>query len=1810
MTRHLRILLMLVVTMLTTAAMAQVPISGTYTIQNKATQGYVQVKNRYYAKPDATSASDASKIYVGVGVKNDKTLDVQDGKVDFRANEPESYRLYSLAMKDGNAAANGATNIECYNYLNTAVRLARGVASRVVNKLYTTYKDQSAASAITGMFKHDTLQAFVDSVITYYRDDYAYLTIQPLNPKGNLTNAGFSTDVYAKVTIPEMPESAEGLYQYYKAQINNVKPDSITDADLWTFAKKFVLERIHNKWGNDPTKKDFIGYVDRNFLNIKCATTYYLTADQEGGGFGYCEEADLPSNQKYATWTMALIDPDQSAQVRKTVHIQNVASEKYVDVKGTFDAEPDYTMKADECATVAEDNADHNRTHITVKMSRFTSEGAADAKVNDNLYQITTLLSNDGQDVEEYMQKIRRKVTNYAYSKALTNSYVKSFAEMFYDYAGHSVDEEVKLLSNDVKMAVDIVCQEYLKLKVRKVNDNYMLYFNFPAVPDVIGVLFNSSDKEAGKTEFWNTVKEGLMQAVAQVDAKDTVKVKRNLDKVNPGNTYYLTADEANTFDYAKTDSYNGIDKVTPESKALWNLTAIAEKEEVADVTPDMKAGKAPIAGTYTIKNKQTGKFVEVKSKYYARPDVDEANASQIYVGVGPKNDNDTLSYRLFSLGTDKAKDGTTAGIECYDYLDKAVGWSYALTHQFIENYFKTTNATDTINVPVFGDMQLQDLEGLADSVVNYYRDDYAYLSIQPVEGQEAISKAGETTDVYAKVTIPAVPEIANQLYKKLYFEQGKGTYSTLWMEAKRLVLKKLNEKYGDDPNKTDVMGYINRNLMNIQSNTTYFLTADADPVGGFDYCKGSEVLDKKDLAVWTMTMVKPDETAQKIGTFHIQNVGTKLFVAVDNSKKYEAEPNKDFSEIDIANVDSEVFKDHVNSGTHIYVDYRRYNRNNKTSYQMSELSEGGQDVNRYLWKIHDLAVQAMDRFGEKYRKTINEKISSVFVDDSNDTKKINDLTTKFINDAKMAVDMVAREYLKLKIRDNGDGTVSLYHEFPNVPAPLEALVKAHMDKEGLWHYLKSYIKTTLDNEYASKYPDAVAKIERNIENVNPGNTYFLTAEEDSTFDYVTADLSQQDVAKWGLTNVEGELDAPAIPMTEEEIAAEGVKPLDGFFHIASGYDSDNSIVQVTDYAWAAPCVSKEDAKTLPGTVIYVKGVPVKRNGVLQYRLTNLRSQGIEVIGKTDSTYTQFYESLKNGNLDASLRRVAEQGYAAWLSTGMKAFLYGIARHMDGDSAEGETSSLANKFIAAVDSTFDTDIYITPTKLKDGNTEAYFLSDKTMNLKSISDFYAANKADVDKALVEVSNTLKANNVPGNGDAFSDGGVLANMGYTGTMPTTIDYSAILSDPELLFYWLKMEVVNMLDKNSDETKAENYKKAVASLLVADGDSTKDAIEGFVGGLQNIYADQDLGNLVANYFRRINYKRFYYLLNGWFNNGKGGSTPSNPGIFGFANNNAATNYYGSEVKNAGDAAKWVMTELNKDNSEDCFGLKFNTTLTGYRDGHFYGTMYVDFPVDVKASKTDENGLRFYYVNSTEPENKDIKNADGTTKSIKVVTLDEYEDVVPAGAPVVVESMVSDAASNKMVPVVAYDKKAQGGDMLKGSFFPVGQTRVYDSGENTTQKNLGKVIYDFINVVFGVITWEEDETIAESKWVRTQFQKMLGIDVADNDRTYTLWKSSKADDHNPMGFFLYRNKNSKDPNQFKALAANKAFLYVKDAVNTTGGAKIYIGGDDITTGIGEIVAPANQQKDVVYDIQGRRVNNPRQGVYIINGKKVLIMK
>lgn len=105
------------------------------------------------------------------------------------------------------------------------------------------------------------------------------------------------------------------------------------------------------------------------------------------------------------------------------------------------------------------------------------------------------------------------------------------------------------------------------------------------------------------------------------------------------------------------------------------------------------------------------------------------------------------------------------------------------------------------------------------------------------------------------------------------------------------------------------------------------------------------------------------------------------------------------------------------------------------------------------------------------------------------------------------------------------------------------------------------------------------------------------------------------------------------------------------------------------------------------------------------------------------------------------------------------------------------------------------------------------------------------------------------------------------------------------------------------------------------------------------------------------------------------------------------------------------------------------------------------------------------------------------------------------------------------------------------------------------------------------------------------------IGTQFAEGDE-YTAYIFTKPDGKD-LGFYKL------DPSQGATLAAHKAFL----AVPKTGGAPQFIGFGG-TTGIDATLNDNGQMinDNVIYDLSGRRVMNPTKGLYIINGKKVVI--
>ena len=89
-------------------------------------------------------------------------------------------------------------------------------------------------------------------------------------------------------------------------------------------------------------------------------------------------------------------------------------------------------------------------------------------------------------------------------------------------------------------------------------------------------------------------------------------------------------------------------------------------------------------------------------------------------------------------------------------------------------------------------------------------------------------------------------------------------------------------------------------------------------------------------------------------------------------------------------------------------------------------------------------------------------------------------------------------------------------------------------------------------------------------------------------------------------------------------------------------------------------------------------------------------------------------------------------------------------------------------------------------------------------------------------------------------------------------------------------------------------------------------------------------------------------------------------------------------------------------------------------------------------------------------------------------------------------------------------------------------------------------------------------------------------------------------------QGFY---HQTGRDGNSIK-LGAHRAGLKLATSGFAPAKELIFNFDDATTTGINNVQPVAEKKNDVIYDLQGRRVTNPSRGIYIVNGKKVVINK
>ena len=320
---------------------------------------------------------------------------------------------------------------------------------------------------------------------------------------------------------------------------------------------------------------------------------------------------------------------------------------------------------------------------------------------------------------------------------------------------------------------------------------------------------------------------------------------------------------------------------------------------------------------------------------------------------------------------------------------------------------------------------------------------------------------------------------------------------------------------------------------------------------------------------------------------------------------------------------------------------------------------------------------------------------------------------------------------------------------------------------------------------------------------------------------------------------------------------------------------------------------------------------------------------------------------------------------------------------------------------------------------------------------------------------------------------------------------------------------------------------------------------------------YAGTDIANVVKRYINadRINQGQTYYLMSGALKKIDNGRA-YNPSDL---TNTSHNEYEGTLPKfdfvNNNNTDTYFGPELpvtgdaamwilEKVDDTNYFGVKPSTNMKG-RDGKYYTTLYVDFPFQIKGD------VKAYTIEGVE-----AKNAEGYYFA-KVKKLAQQGDVVPAQTAVVLECNSTNPADNQLLPT-GDETPVTSNNRLCGTFF--------GSAIN------GLTVKDGAGNDYNV--------------------------THDNIRAFNI---NTADSRNPIGFYKVKSNVTNIP-------GNKAFLVL---TNAEAQAKSFVleFEDGSTTGIETIETSKNSTEDgVYYDLQGRRVENPTRGIYIVNGKKVVI--
>lgn len=391
---------------------------------------------------------------------------------------------------------------------------------------------------------------------------------------------------------------------------------------------------------------------------------------------------------------------------------------------------------------------------------------------------------------------------------------------------------------------------------------------------------------------------------------------------------------------------------------------------------------------------------------------------------------------------------------------------------------------------------------------------------------------------------------------------------------------------------------------------------------------------------------------------------------------------------------------------------------------------------------------------------------------------------------------------------------------------------------------------------------------------------------------------------------------------------------IEGYFRVSNA--ETGKYVEVTGPFSADPTASADDAQYSAGTVIYVAAD--QPEGEYVYRVTSLRSQGIEVVGNyiddyfgtlTDIILPEEGFKTDEAALWALVREGFKYGYTSIGRAAIQTMILIVATRLDDEKNiinKGELADFAKRFNTEVAQYIDLGIRLQPVEGKDNTFLLYY---ETPTLDCVSNWYkkSENKEIFEDGFEAMRSYLTAKmGLTGEGFDPSEVQEMEDWGYV--LPDeyrqkpnsdgvfVVTYEEIFANPTLLFNWLKLNVI----KFTDPERCPQI------------------------DLQGLWLPKFAEEMQKH---RLTQQIISYLP----------SLQPNQKIFLCDGKNDVTGHFDFTSESGVEAlqgyAQWVIRPIDNDNEK--FMVKNNYAF----EGKNYSAVYYDFPVSASDENTTVNTL-----------------------------------------------------------------------------------------------------------------------------------------------------------------------------------------------------------------------------------------------------------